>query len=127
MRLCLCIKRPGERVCVIGGSGTQEGREGGAGQPAGQVRLRLLRCASCVACASFHLRRDSTRCTHPIPPHPPCPRYTAIYVGKPSIEEDYISTEITPQQCRLRDMTYSAPVRSEEGRGGGGREAGRGK
>jgi len=31
-------------------------------------------------------------------------------VGKPTIEEDYIQTEMTPQQCRLRDMTYSAPI-----------------
>jgi len=37
-------------------------------------------------------------------------RYTDIYVGKPTIEEDYIQTEMTPQQCRLRDMTYSAPI-----------------
>lgn len=28
----------------------------------------------------------------------------------PIIEEDYQSTPMTPQQCRLRDMTYSAPI-----------------
>jgi len=37
-------------------------------------------------------------------------KYTNIYVGSPVIEEDYIQTNMTPQQCRLRDMTYSAPV-----------------
>ena len=26
------------------------------------------------------------------------------------MEEDYITSGITPQQCRLRDMTYSAPI-----------------
>jgi DNA-directed RNA polymerase III subunit RPC2 len=37
-------------------------------------------------------------------------RYTNIHVGKPCVEEDYIVEDITPQQCRLRDMTYAAPV-----------------
>ena len=37
-------------------------------------------------------------------------KYTDIYVGQPTIEEEYIQTEMTPQQCRLRDMTYSAPI-----------------
>lgn len=37
-------------------------------------------------------------------------RYTNIYVGKPCVEEDYIVGDITPQQCRLRDMTYAAPI-----------------
>ena len=37
-------------------------------------------------------------------------KYTNIHVGKPSVEEDYIVEDITPQQCRLRDMTYAAPV-----------------
>ncbi|KAL4423845.1 hypothetical protein ABPG75_001146 [Micractinium tetrahymenae] len=37
-------------------------------------------------------------------------RYTNIYVGRPSLEEDYIQTELTPNQCRLRDQTYSAPI-----------------
>ncbi|KAK9863929.1 hypothetical protein WJX84_000632, partial [Apatococcus fuscideae] len=36
--------------------------------------------------------------------------YTNIYVGKPSVEEDYVVQDITPQQCRLRDMTYAAPI-----------------
>ena len=37
-------------------------------------------------------------------------KYTNIHVGKPCVEEDYIVEDITPQQCRLRDMTYAAPV-----------------
>ena len=37
-------------------------------------------------------------------------KYTNIHVGKPSVEEDYVVEEITPQQCRLRDMTYAAPI-----------------
>ena len=37
-------------------------------------------------------------------------RYTDIFVGTPKVEEDYIQADITPQQCRLRDMTYSAPI-----------------
>ena len=37
-------------------------------------------------------------------------RYTAIAVGKPCLEEDLIVEDITPQQCRLRDMTYAAPI-----------------
>ena len=37
-------------------------------------------------------------------------RYTDIFVGIPKVEEDYIQADITPQQCRLRDMTYSAPI-----------------
>ena len=37
-------------------------------------------------------------------------RYLNIYVGTPSVEESYVSTEISPQQCRLRDLTYSAPI-----------------
>lgn len=37
-------------------------------------------------------------------------KYTNIYVGKPSVEQDYIVEDITPQQCRLRDMTYAAPI-----------------
>ncbi|KDD72898.1 beta subunit of RNA polymerase, partial [Helicosporidium sp. ATCC 50920] len=37
-------------------------------------------------------------------------KYTAIYVGRPTLEEDYTTTEMSPQECRLRDMTYSAPI-----------------
>jgi len=38
-------------------------------------------------------------------------RYTDVYVGEPSIEEDaYITSSITPFDCRLRDCTYWAPI-----------------
>jgi len=37
-------------------------------------------------------------------------KYTNIYVGRPSVEEDMVASHVTPQQCRLRDMTYAAPV-----------------
>ncbi|BDA40723.1 DNA-directed RNA polymerase III subunit RPC2 [Coccomyxa sp. Obi] len=37
-------------------------------------------------------------------------KYTDIFVGRPQVEEDYITTGITPQACRLRDMTYAAPI-----------------
>ena len=37
-------------------------------------------------------------------------RYTNIYVGEPSYEENYITKPLTPHICRLRDITYSAPV-----------------
>lgn len=37
-------------------------------------------------------------------------RYTNIYVGTPKVEENFVQHSITPQQCRLRDMTYAAPI-----------------
>ena len=37
-------------------------------------------------------------------------RYTNVFVGAPSHLDDYVVKDITPQQCRLRDMTYSAPI-----------------
>ena len=39
-----------------------------------------------------------------------CNRYKRIYVGTPTIEEDSVPMQVTPQQCRLRDITYSAPI-----------------
>mmetsp|Transcript_28385 Transcript_28385/g.45985 ORF Transcript_28385/g.45985 Transcript_28385/m.45985 type:complete len:1140 (+) Transcript_28385:58-3477(+) len=36
--------------------------------------------------------------------------YANIFVGKPCVEEDLIITAVTPQECRLRDMTYAAPI-----------------
>ena len=46
----------------------------------------------------------------------------------PWVEEDYIVEDITPQQCRLRDMTYAAPVTVdvEYTRGKAGGEKGKG-
>ncbi|MCL4124386.1 UNVERIFIED_CONTAM: hypothetical protein GTU68_027524 [Idotea baltica] len=38
-------------------------------------------------------------------------KYMDVRVGKPSIEEGMnISKETTPHECRLRDITYSAPI-----------------
>ena len=37
-------------------------------------------------------------------------RYTNITVGQPSFEENAVVHEITPQECRLREMNYSAPM-----------------
>ncbi|PNW76230.1 hypothetical protein CHLRE_12g542800v5 [Chlamydomonas reinhardtii] len=37
-------------------------------------------------------------------------KYTNIYVGGPSVDEDMVQVGTTPQQCRLRDATYSAPI-----------------
>ncbi|KAJ5071462.1 intein-containing DNA-directed RNA polymerase iii subunit rpc2 precursor [Anaeramoeba ignava] len=37
-------------------------------------------------------------------------KYLDIFVGKPEIQDEVITREITPQQCRLRDITYSAPI-----------------
>lgn len=34
-------------------------------------------------------------------------RYTDIHIGMPCLEEEYRQEEITPQQCRLRDITYA--------------------
>ena len=38
--------------------------------------------------------------------------YTKIHVGTPSVQEDSdLSLKgITPQECRLRDLTYAAPI-----------------
>lgn len=36
--------------------------------------------------------------------------YKRIWVGAPEVEENYIRSPVTPQQCRLRDMTYAAPI-----------------
>lgn len=37
-------------------------------------------------------------------------KYLDVHVGQPSIDEEFRSREVTPQQCRLRDITYSAPI-----------------
>lgn len=37
-------------------------------------------------------------------------RYTNIAVGRPSVNEDLSEKRVTPHECRLRDLTYSAPV-----------------
>lgn len=37
-------------------------------------------------------------------------KFTAIDVGKPMIEQDLRQHNLTPNECRLRDLTYSAPI-----------------
>jgi DNA-directed RNA polymerase III subunit RPC2 len=38
-------------------------------------------------------------------------KYKDIYIGKPSIEEDYNPTRLlTPHECRIRDLTYAANI-----------------
>ncbi|KAL0488000.1 DNA-directed RNA polymerase III subunit RPC2 [Acrasis kona] len=38
-------------------------------------------------------------------------KYTNIYVGKPELGDDRGAGDVaTPQQCRLRDLTYAAPI-----------------
>lgn len=36
--------------------------------------------------------------------------YTDIYVGEPCIDEAMLSYQVTPHQCRLRELTYAAPI-----------------
>ncbi|CAH1984880.1 unnamed protein product [Acanthoscelides obtectus] len=38
-------------------------------------------------------------------------KYTNVHVGNPDVDEGFnISKATTPHECRLRDMTYSAPI-----------------
>ncbi|CAL8109808.1 unnamed protein product [Orchesella dallaii] len=38
-------------------------------------------------------------------------KYLNVYVGSPDIEESFnVSKSTTPHECRLRDITYSAPI-----------------
>ena len=37
--------------------------------------------------------------------------YESIYVGEPEIEYPNHSERVTPHECRLRDLTYSAPIK----------------
>ena len=38
-------------------------------------------------------------------------KFTNITVGKPIVKEDgFITHKIMPQECRIRDMTYAAPI-----------------
>lgn len=38
-------------------------------------------------------------------------RYTNVHVGTPDVDEGFnISKPTTPHECRLRDLTYSAPI-----------------
>src|SRR4051794_29078357 len=41
-------------------------------------------------------------------------RYSNIRIGKPSVMVDFeVEDDIAPQECRLRDMTYAAPIIGE--------------
>ncbi|XP_008935472.1 PREDICTED: DNA-directed RNA polymerase III subunit RPC2-like, partial [Merops nubicus] len=38
-------------------------------------------------------------------------KYLNIYVGTPDVEESFnVTRPVSPHECRLRDMTYSAPI-----------------
>lgn len=38
-------------------------------------------------------------------------RYLNVHVGSPEIEEGFNSSRaITPHECRMRDLNYSAPI-----------------
>ena len=37
-------------------------------------------------------------------------KYTGIRVGTPSLEEHCVTSRLTPHDCRLRDLTYAAPI-----------------
>ena len=55
-----------------------------------------------LCCLSFQVHCDSD-------PHFFL-KYTDIRVGAPSVEEELIISKTTPNECRLRDMTYAAPI-----------------
>ena len=37
-------------------------------------------------------------------------KFTDVYVGMPTMEEDRFLHNLTPNECRIRDLTYSAPI-----------------
>lgn len=37
-------------------------------------------------------------------------RYTKIRIGEPAVQEDQTSVRVTPNECRLRDVSYTAPI-----------------
>lgn len=37
-------------------------------------------------------------------------KFTDIRVGMPVVKEDCVTHNITPQECRIRDMTYASPI-----------------
>ena len=37
-------------------------------------------------------------------------KFTDIRVGMPVVKEDCVTHQITPQECRVRDMTYASPI-----------------
>ena len=43
-------------------------------------------------------------------PEPFWLQYSSIRVGTPRVEEDLVHADTFPHTCRLRDMTYAAPI-----------------
>eukprot|EP01023_Acetabularia_acetabulum_P067026 TRINITY_DN9158_c0_g1_i1.p1 TRINITY_DN9158_c0_g1~~TRINITY_DN9158_c0_g1_i1.p1 ORF type:complete len:374 (-),score=57.34 TRINITY_DN9158_c0_g1_i1:280-1338(-) len=37
-------------------------------------------------------------------------KFLDVHVGSPQLDESFVSRSVTPQECRLRDLTYSAPI-----------------
>lgn len=80
--------------------------------------LRYTHSAQVVMLCTADARMPCTECLHmvydevnglPFTLVSDC-RYTDIFIGTPQILDDFVPRDITPQQCRLRDMTYSAPI-----------------
>ena len=56
--------------------------------------------------------------------------YDRLYVGEPMLRVNQVEQKLTPQECRLRDLTYAAPIYADirystgsgiaSGSGGGG-------
>ena len=38
-------------------------------------------------------------------------KYLDVRVERPCTQEQYMNRRVTPHECRLRDMTYSAPIK----------------
>ena len=46
------------------------------------------------------------------PPFLPCCRFKNVTVDRPVLSDDYgVTYPMNPHQCRLRDMTYAAPIK----------------
>jgi DNA-directed RNA polymerase III subunit RPC2 len=37
-------------------------------------------------------------------------RYLDVRVNRPNVQDQFISSAVTPMECRLRELTYSAPI-----------------
>ena len=37
-------------------------------------------------------------------------KFTDIRVGMPVVKQDEETNKLTPHECRIRDMTYAAPI-----------------
>jgi len=76
------------------------------------VQAKANEKVTCDADPSFYLKCVLFGCDELLPsPYVRwCGRYTNIYVGTPSVEEDACTRPLTPHDCRLRDCTYAAPI-----------------